>query len=510
MKQEIVLEVRDIDKSFGEVHVLRGVNLSIRKGEIHALMGENGAGKSTIIKIISGAYTKDKGTIMIDGKEVDFTDPKEAMDAGVRVIHQEINMVKTLTVAENIFLGNYPQTKYGGVDWKKLNDKASEVMSILGDSIDVRERVEKVSIAGQQMIEIAKALSVEPKILIMDEPTAALNDQETEQLFEVLDRLKQKGVSIIYITHRFSEVYRLADSVTVMRDGETVGMLPTTEINDDILVGMMVGQEKDAKFIKQELTRGEELFRIEGLAAEGKLKGIDLSVHRGEQVVIFGLVGAGQTELCRAIFGDLPFDKGSLWLQGKPLKIKNIRDACRQGIGYVSDDRKSEGIIPLLSVQENICLPSYPGKLSNRFGFIKGKQARQLAQKYYEKLHVRSAGMGQNIGSLSGGNQQKGIISRWLANDVKLLILNMPTRGVDVGARAEIYRIMEELAKEGVAVLTISQEMPEVLGIADTIYVMHEGRITARVEREDATQEFLMKHALGIGIRGTENDKETC
>jgi len=509
MKKKTVLQVKDINKSFGEVHVLKGVNFSIIEGEIHALMGENGAGKSTIIKIISGVYTKDSGGISIDNNDIDFSNPKEAMEAGIRVIHQEINMVKTLTVAENIFLGNYPKTKYGKVDWKTLNAKAEEVMNILGEKINVREKVEKVSIAEQQMIEIAKALSVEPKILIMDEPTAALNDQETDKLFEVLDRLKKKGVSIIYITHRFSEVYRLADTVTVMRDGETVSTLPISKIDDDVLVSLMVGQEKNAKFIKKQMDIGEELFKIEGLTAAQKLKNINLKIHRGEIVVIFGVVGAGQTELCRAIFGDISFEEGSLWLHGQRINIKNIEEACKMGIGYVSDDRKSEGIIPLLSVWENICIPAYPRKLSNKFGFINNKFVRQVSKKYYDKLQIKSAGMGQKIGSLSGGNQQKGLISRWLANDVRLLILNMPTRGVDVGARAEIYRIMEELAQQGVAVLTVSQEMPEVLGIADTIYVMHEGEITACIEKENATQELLMKYALGIGVRGSNYDKKS-
>jgi len=509
MEQKTVLQVKDINKSFGEVHVLKGVNFSITSGEIHALMGENGAGKSTIIKIISGVYTKDSGEIFMDGKEVDFADPKVAMDAGIRVIHQEINMVKTLTVAENIFLGNYPKTKRGGIDWKVLNAKAEEVMSVLGESINVQEKVERVSIAEQQMIEIAKALSVEPKILIMDEPTAALNDQETEKLFEVLDRLKKQGVSIIYITHRFSEVYRLADTVTVMRDGETVDTLPIKEIDDNVLVSLMVGEEKNAQFIKKKMSIGEELFKIEGLNAAPVLKNIDLKIHRGEIVVVFGVVGAGQTELCRAIFGAMEIDEGSLWLHGKKINVKNIEEACKMGIGYVSDDRKSEGIVPLLSVQENICMPAYPGKLSNRAGFIKRKMAKDVAQVYYDKLQVKSAGMGQQIGSLSGGNQQKGLICRWLANDVKLLILNMPTRGVDVGARAEIYRAMEELAEQGVAVLTVSQEMPEVLGIADTIYVMHEGEMAACIDRKDATQELLMKHALGIGVGRTNHDKES-
>lgn len=498
MEREIVLEVKNIDKSFGEVRVLKDVSFHIERGEIHALVGENGAGKSTIIKIISGVYTKDEGEILLEGREIHFSGPGEAMDAGIRVIHQEINMVPTLTVAENIFLGNYPRNAYGAVDWKKLNEQAREVMGLLGDPINVETKVSKVSIAEQQMIEIAKALSVEPKVLIMDEPTAALNDQETEHLFEILERLKEKGVSIIYITHRFSEIYRLADRVTVMRDGETVASLAAGEFDDDKLVGLMVGEEKSARFVKQEIPIGDEIFSIEGLCAQNVLQDISLTVRKGELAVIFGLVGAGQTELCRAIFGDLPYEQGTMKLEGKMIQVKDIRDACRKGIGYVSDDRKTEGIIPLLSVQENICLPAYPGKLSGPLGFIKRKDAFRTAKQYYDKLRVKSAGMGQQIGSLSGGNQQKGLICRWLANDVRLLVLNMPTRGVDVGARAEIYRTMEELAKQGVAILTVSLEMPEVLGIADTIYVMHEGKIMARVERKDATQELLMKHALGL------------
>lgn len=498
MKQEYVLEAKDICKSFGQVRVLKNAGLSIKKGEIHALVGENGAGKSTIIKVISGSYSKDQGSIKIDGKDIDINTPREAAEAGIRVIHQEINMVKTLTVAENIFLGNYPRKSYGGIDWKKLNEDARKVMDQLDAQIDVEQKVEKVSIAEQQMIEIAKALSVQPKILIMDEPTAALNDQETESLFKVLDKLRASGVSIIYITHRFPEIHRLADRATVMRDGETVGVLEAHEITDDMLVSLMIGKEEGVKYVKEWGEIGEELFKVEGLTVEGKLNNINLSIHKGELVVIFGLVGAGQAELCRAIFGDLKLDSGTLLLNGSELKIHNIQEACKQGIGYVSEDRKQEGIIPLMSVRENICLPSYPHKLSNRFGFINSRLSKKLSAVYYEKLHVKAAGINQNIGSLSGGNQQKALICRWLANDVKVLILNMPTRGVDVGARAEIYRTMEALARQGVAILTISPEMPEVLDIADTIYVMYEGRITARVARKDATQEILMRNALGI------------
>lgn len=496
--EQAVLSVKDVHKSFGTVDVLKGINFEVKKGEIHALIGENGAGKSTIIKIIAGVYSKDRGHIFLDGEERTFTNPKDAMNAGIRVIHQEINMVQTLSVAENIYLGNYPKTKRGIVDWKQLLADAGKVMDILGDPIDLNQKVSKISIAEQQMIEIAKAVSVEPKLLIMDEPTAALNDQETDKLFQLLEDLKKKGVSIIYITHRFSEIYRLADSATILRDGESVATLLKNEMNDDLLVKLMVGENKATKYVKNEAKKGGEIFSVQNLSIEGVLKDINMTINRGELAVIFGLVGAGQTELCRSLFGDLPYESGTIELDGKELKIRSIQDACKEGIGYVSDDRKKEGIIPLLSIQENICLPSYPGKLSNKFGFLKQKSAKKETQVYYDKLHVKSAGLTQKIGSLSGGNQQKGMICRWLVNDVKLLILNMPTRGVDVGARAEIYRTLESLVEQGVAVLAISPEMPEVISIADVVFVMHEGKVVGKLERKDITQEKLMKLALGL------------
>lgn len=496
--KETVLEVKQICKSFGSVQVLRNVDFEIQKGEIHALVGENGAGKSTIIKIISGVYTKDSGDVFLDGNKMDFQNPKDAMDAGIRVIHQEINMVSTLTVAENIFLGSYPTKANGVVDWKRMYEESEKVLEVLGNPIDVRQKVSNLSIAKQQMIEIAKALSVEPKILIMDEPTAALNDQETDQLFELLVSLKKRGVSIIYITHRFSEIYRLTDRVTVLRDGENVATVNTKDLNGDMLVTMMVGENKVAKYQKKEIEKGEEIFRIENLTVPGKLQNINMSIRKGELTVVFGLVGAGQTELCRAVFGDLPYTEGSMWLDGKQLNIKNIRQACDAHIGYVSDDRKKEGIIPLLSVQENICLAAYAQKLKNKYGGLKLKAATVLAQAQHKQLKIKSDGLTQKINSLSGGNQQKAMICRWMANDVRLLVLNMPTRGVDVGARAEIYRSLEDLAEQGVAVLIISPEMPEVLAIADTVYVMHEGHVTGQLTRENATQEALMKLALEI------------
>ncbi|MEG1525390.1 MAG: sugar ABC transporter ATP-binding protein [Clostridia bacterium] len=495
---DTVLEAKQICKSFGSVRVLENVNFDIRKGEIHALIGENGAGKSTIIKIISGVYTKDGGQLLLDGKERVFSTPKEAMDAGIRVIHQEINMVNTLTVAENIFLGSYPRAKNGAIDWKTMFADAEQALEVLGGRIDVKQKVSKLSIAKQQMIEIAKALSVEPKVLIMDEPTAALNDQETEQLFELLESLKRRGVSIIYITHRFSELYRLADRVTVLRDGENVATIEATQLDNDTLISMMVGENKVAKYSKKVIEKGEVIFQVEGLSIPGKLENINLSICRGEIAVVFGLVGAGQTELCRAIFGDLAYTQGKMWLNGQELKLHGIRQACKAHIGYVSDDRKNEGIIPLMSIKENVCLTAYMDKLKNRLGFVKRLDAKAIVQMLHDKLKIKSAGLSQKISALSGGNQQKTMICRWLANDVKFLVLNMPTRGVDVGARAEIYRALEDLVEQGVAVLIISPEMPEVLSIADTVTVMHEGRITGTLAREDATQEELMKLALEI------------
>ena len=497
MEDKYVLSAEGIYKSFGEAKVLKNVEFKLREGEIHALMGENGAGKSTLIKIISGVYTKDAGAVRIAGEEVTFHTPKDAIDAGLRVIHQEISLVPTMTVAENIYLGNFPRNANKTINWNKMNQDAKAVLDQLGESISVTTKVRNLTIAEQQIVEIAKALSVKPKVLIMDEPTAALNDQETANLFKLLARLKESGVSIIYITHRFSEVYELSDRVTVLRDGEFIACLPIAEITDEGLIKMMVGEEKSAAFTRRKVEKGEEIFTIQNLSAEGKLEDISLSVRRGELVVVFGLFGAGQNELCRAVFGAMPYDNGEIRLHGKELKVKTVKDACAAGIGYVSDDRKGEGIIPLLSVGENICLPAYAGKLSNK-GFLRLEKVKQLGRQFFDKLGVRCSGTKQAVGSLSGGNQQKCVIGRWMANDAKLLILNMPTRGVDVGARAEIYRALEDLAEEGVAVLVISLEMPEVLSIADRIYIMHEHRIVAEVDRAEATQEYLLSKALGV------------
>lgn len=492
-----ILEAKNINKTFGQAKVLDQVSFQLRPKEIHALIGENGAGKSTLIKIISGVYTKDSGEIYSDGEQVHINSPKDAIDHGIRVIHQEINMVPALSVAENIYLGQYPKTKLGRIDWNRMETEAEALLRRLGVSFSAKERAGKLTIAQQQIVEIAKALSINPKVLIMDEPTAALNDQETDALFEIIRNLKEQGVSIIYITHRFAELYKLVDRVTVLRDGKNVDTVDIGEVTDDRLVRMMVSSDTASVFTKGEHVIGEELFRLENLCAGKAFQNINLSVHRGEQVVIFGLAGAGQTELCRAVFGDLPISDGRMLLRGEPIEVRSIKDACQKGIGYVTDDRKNEGIIPQQSVQENICLVAYD-QMINGIGVLNRKKVKAVAQKYFTMLKIHCKSITQTISSLSGGNQQKGMFCRWLANDVKVLLLNMPTRGVDVGARAEIYRTMEAISRDGCAIITVSLEIPEVLSIADTVYVMHEGRICARLCGEEITQENLMKGALGV------------
>lgn len=498
MNNEYILSAEGINKSFGEAHVLKNASFTLKKGEIHGLMGENGAGKSTLIKILSGDYSRDSGTVTLDGKPVVFNSPKDAIDLGIRVIHQEISVVKPLSVAENIFLGNLPRKSNGMVNWDQLNKQAKEVLESLGEDIPVKTKVGLLPIAEQQIVEIAKALSVSPKVLIMDEPTAALNDQETSKLFSLLKKLRDKGVSIIYITHRFSEVYELTDRITVMRDGETVATLETKEVNDDKLVKLMVGEEKNAVFAHKKIQKGDRIFSVENLNVEGMLNDVSFHVNKGEIVVIFGLFGAGQNELCRAIFGDIKIDSGDIYIHNEKVSIHSVKDAIDSGIGFVSDDRKNEGIIPLQTVKENISLAALPKKLMAKFGLIKREKERELSQKYFDTLNVNCSGIEQKIGSLSGGNQQKCVISRWLANDAKILLLNMPTRGVDVAARTEIYRELEALCERGVAVIVVSLEMPEVLSISDRIYVMHEKRIVGELSRDEATQEKLMSYALGI------------
>lgn len=492
---ERVLEARSINKSFGKAHVLRDVSFDLKRGEIHGLIGENGAGKSTLIKIMSGDYSMDSGELRFEGNPITIKSPADSLSLGIRVIYQEFNLAKTLTIAENVWIGNLPQKKNGLVDWKLMNHRAERLLSDMGIKIDVRRTVSEISVAEQQLVEIAKALSKEAKVLIMDEPTAALSDQETSTLFSIIKGLRDKGISIIFITHRLSEQFALSDRITVLRDGQTVGTLETKDADDDTLVRMMVGRDLNDLYPRNRKPAGEVIFEAMGLHINNRIRNINFQIRKGEIVSFFGLMGAGQEEICKAIIGAIPMIDGKMIMHGEELKVENLRDANAKGLGYVSNDRKQEGLIPLMSMQRNITLATVK-RLSKAGIFIQHKLEHTVSSNWISKLRIRSSGPQQLIASLSGGNQQKAMIARWLSNNIKLLILNMPTRGVDVGAKVEIYKLLEELVEEGIAVLVFSLELPEVLGISDRVYVLCEGEITAELPIEKANQDTLMKYAV--------------
>ena len=490
----VVLAAKDINKTFGTAHVLRDVSFDLRRGEIHGLIGENGAGKSTLIKIMAGDYAMDSGELMFDDKPVVIRSPSDSLALGIRVIYQEFNLAKSLTVAENIFIGDLPRGKGGFVDWKEMNRRAEELLASIGIVVDVRQKVSDVSVAEQQLIEIAKALSEEARVLIMDEPTAALSDQEADKLFEIIRGLRDKGLSVIFITHRLSEQFALSDRVTVLRDGLTVGTVDTSEAYVDLLVHMMVGRELSDLYPRNRAEPGEVIFEAEGLHVDNRIKDISFNIRRGEIVTFFGLMGAGQEQICKAIIGDTPLKAGKMLLHGEELRVQNLRQANEKGLGYVTNDRKHEGLIPSMSLQGNITLAAI--KKLSPLGITRKKAEQEVAGNWVSRMSIRCRNQRQLIASLSGGNQQKAMIARWLSNNIKLLILNMPTRGVDVGAKAEIYGLLEELASEGVAILVFSLELPEVLGISDRIYVLCEGEVIAEVPIEEADQDILMKHAV--------------
>ena len=490
-----ILSVQNIQKSFNGICVLKGVTFKLRRGEVHGIVGENGAGKSTLMKIIAGDYQKDDGEIFFDGSPISIRSPSESLALGIRVIYQEFNLIKKLSVAENICIGDYPRTKFGLVDKSAMNRRAVEVLDRLDVHIDVQQRVSQISIAEQQIVEIAKAIRNNPKVLIMDEPTAALNDQETSRLFRIIKKLKQEGVSIVFITHRLSEQFELSDRITVMRDGAVIKTFDTAQTSSDELVKLMVGRSiTDAFMRNRRFAQNQVLFETRHLNVDHRIRDINIHVNKGEIVTIFGLMGAGQKELCHAIFGDTKYESGEILMDGKPLRLRSPKEAITYGMGMVTDDRRSEGIFDKLGVKENLTI-SVLRKLAV-LGCLKGKEESHIAENWVQKLNVKCASLAQKISSLSGGNQQKVLIARWLANDSHLLILNLPTRGIDVGAKSEIYTILEDLCSEGMGILIVSLEMQEVLGISDRIYVMCDGSITGEVSALDATQDLLMKYAV--------------
>lgn len=501
MSEQVRMSAQGISKAFGNVQALDRVDFELRHGEIHGLLGENGAGKSTFIKVLAGDISADQGTILYEGRPADLRSPAASRELGIRVIYQEFNLVPTLTVAENICLGDYPPGRlHGTVSWVAMKRRAKEVLDRLGEDIPVDTRVRSLSVAQQQIVEVAKALLREPTVLIMDEPTSALNDQETEHLFDLLRNLRSRGVSVIYISHRLEELFALADRVTVLRDGQTVGTVQIASSTPGELVKMMVGRELRDMYPKRHIPVGDTILEVRNVSAGPRVRDVSFRVRRGEIVAVFGLLGAGQSELGRALFGELPIKEGEVLLHGNPVRLNTTTSARAAGFGLVPDDRKGAGLVGALSVKSNATLSALPRFA--RMGVIDGRKEAEAASHWVKQLDVRCAGLTQQIRYLSGGNQQKVVIARWLANQSKMLIMDQPTRGVDVGAKVEIYRLLEDVCEQGVGVLIISLEMPEVLGIADKILVMHDGTVTGEFQRGDVEQDELMRCAVGVREEG--------
>lgn len=486
------LELHDISKSFGAVLALRSGTLSLESGRITALVGENGAGKSTLVKIIAGLYQRDSGDFRLNGASVDFRTTADAKAAGIAVIYQEPTLFPDLTVAENIFIGRQPRGRFGLIDRAAMRREAAALFTQLGVSIDPERVAEGLSIADQQLIEIAKAISLEAKVLVMDEPTAALSGVEVERLFTVARGLRDEGAAILFISHRFDEVFGLCDDIAVMRDGAFIASHETADVTIDEIVREMVGRDIATLFPKEDAVIGEPVLSVRKLTRSGVFRDISFDVRSGEIVALAGLVGAGRTEVARAVFGIDPYDSGTVTLNGKRLRPRAPQAAIAAGIGFVPEDRRKQGLVMPLTVARNTTL-TLRNSLA-RFGLIDSRREKREAATWTKRLQVKgSADIA--VATLSGGNQQKVVIAKWLATDPKLLIVDEPTRGIDVGTKAEVHRLLSELAGRGIAILMISSELPEVLGMADTVLVMHEGRISASLPRAEASAESVMHAA---------------
>ena len=489
------IEMRGIDKAFGSNQVLKDAGFLLKDGEVHALMGENGAGKSTLMKILTGVYTRDAGTVLVDGQEVNYKNPQEAEKAGIVFIYQELNVLFDLTVEENLFMGKEITKKFGICDKKAMRAKAQEIMDRMGVKIPVNAVMSDLSVGQQQMVEICKALMVDAKVIIMDEPTAALTQSETEALFKVMNGLREKGVSIVYISHRMEEIFELCDRITILRDGQYIGTRNICDITMDDVVQMMIGREIGERYPKRDVEIGGEILRVEGLTHEKIFRDVNFSVRAGEVLGVSGLMGAGRTEIMQAIFGNLPIVSGKLFIEGQEVSIKNPRQAIAAGIGFITEDRKTEGLLLEKSIAENIELANL-GKVSKN-AVLSRKKGAELVKRGIEEFRVKCFGPEHECGNLSGGNQQKVVLAKWIYTDPKILILDEPTRGVDIGAKKEIYNVINEMAAKGVAVIMVSSELPEVLGMSDRIMVVHEGHITGIIDAETADQAKVMTLATG-------------
>lgn len=499
MEKEVILEMKNISKSFPGVKALKGVELTLRKGTVHALMGENGAGKSTLMKILYGIYQGDSGTIRFKGQELYPKSPIEAIKHGIAMIPQEISPVPNLTVASNVFLGREPVKRYGSVqivDQKRIVEETTRLFQELGIKLDPNTMMGDISIANAQLVAIITAVSQNADLIIMDEPTSALTEKEVEQLYKIVNGLVEKGITMVFITHKLDEVFRMAHEVTVFRDGEYIGTEQIEQVTKEKLISMMVGRDMDEFFHKETAEIGEVLLSVKHLTLGKKFQHVSFDLRRGEVLGVAGLMGAGRTEVMEALFGFKPAESGEIWIKGKQVNITSPRDAIEQNLGFVTEDRKLTGLFLELDVSNNMIMPDVDAYLKAKL--LNSSLIKHRCENQKDQLKIKTPSLAELIKNLSGGNQQKVLISRWLLTEPDILILDEPTRGIDVGAKAEIHRLICELAKAGKAIIMISSEMPEILSMSDRIIVMHEGKYSGELKREEATQEKVLQLATGL------------
>lgn len=495
------IKLENIEKTFGLAKVLDKASLYIGDGEVHALMGENGAGKSTLMNILTGIHKMDAGKIYVDGKEVHYSHPREAEKAGIVFIHQELNNLPDMTVEENIFIGKEIE-KFGVLDKKRMKEETQKVLDIMGTRVKPEQVLSKLSIGRQQMVEIAKALYNDVKVLIMDEPTSALTLTETEKLFETIKVLKKKGVTVIYISHRMEEIFKICDKVTVLRDGHIIDTKDVKDTNMDELVRMMIGREIGDRYPHREKSNGKIIFEASHLNMKNLVKDVSFTLKEGEILGVSGLMGAGRSEIMNCIFGSMKLDSGDIIIDGYKVKIKSPIDAMKNGIGFITEDRKTQGLLLPFSIKDNISVANLK-TIANNIGVINKKKEVELSEKDVKDFDVKTTGIDKMVGALSGGNQQKVVFAKWVSTGPKILILDEPTRGVDVGAKKEIYDIMNSLTKEGVSIIMVSSELPEIIGMSDRVMVIHEGKNVGIVENEDINEETIMN----LATRGANNGK---
>ncbi len=495
MTGEYILQIEGISKSFPGVRALDDITLDVRPGSVHAVLGENGAGKSTLMKILIGMYQPDAGTITFQGNEVHIPSPRAGLDMGISMIHQELSPVPEMTVAENIYLGREPRNRLGLVDRRAMNRETAALFARWGIPLTPTAKMKTLSVAAMQMAEIAKAISYDARVVIMDEPTSAITEREVDLLFEVIHQLRAAGTAILYITHKMDEVFKISDEVTVFRDGKLVGTKPASQMDSAGLIRMMVGRELTHLFPKLDGEIGDVVLSVRELNRGRLVKDVSFDLRAGEILGLAGLMGAGRTEVLETIFGVHRAESGEIFVNGKRLRVHEPRDAIRAGIGLLTEDRKGTGIMGVLSVRDNMLSAALPWY--SKAGFVQGKRAARAAEEQRETLAIKTPSMRQLISNLSGGNQQKVLISRWLLTLPDILMIDEPTRGIDVGAKSEIHRLMSLLASQGKAILMVSSEMPEILGMSDRIVVMHEGRVSGELDRAEATQDRIMELATG-------------